>query len=407
MGKIMLPGQFNPGGIRKRLLLLALLMLCSMGLCIGCINNKDSQPADCILYENHALGFSLKLPLNWENNYMVREADHQVAFYSKKVNEKSGGGVLFTIERMTGELVTQEDMQQAPVGKQIILQGNGYTYFARMPSDVQYPPNDKALSSDYKAMAEQINNILNSAALLGNEKPKPANEGYKVVGSSFFTVEIPDNWELRAADQSPPDWPISIAGKSIGWIALIPYKSELLEDVADDNGIRAYLFDDESFREVRITLNKEYADQATMEKIKNSFKFAGGPFNVVDLQTNAEKYLAGGGKKVFGKIDGFDMKNGKPAAVRVSIMKFITDESGKEYPNGFGIEDLHKLETYPLDLGVTVAPLVAPHHNSLGFYAMPLLDENFIKNYDYKNYYYDFIFGSDGQLKIILGHYIP
>ncbi len=52
---------------------------------------------------------------------------------------------------------------------------------------------------------------------------------------------------------------------------MIPYKSELLEDSDDDNGMRAYLFDDESFREVRITLNKEYADQATMEKIKNQF----------------------------------------------------------------------------------------------------------------------------------------
>jgi hypothetical protein len=41
---------------------------------------------------------------------------------------------------MTGELITPEDMQQAPVGQQIILQGNGFTYFARMPSDVQYPP---------------------------------------------------------------------------------------------------------------------------------------------------------------------------------------------------------------------------------------------------------------------------
>jgi hypothetical protein len=40
-------------------------------------------------------------------------------------------------------------------------------------------------------------------------------------------------------------------------------------------------------------------------------------------------------------------------------------------------------------------------------YYMPLLDENFVKNYDYKNLFFDFILGNDGKLLVVLGHYIP
>ncbi|NLO21757.1 MAG: hypothetical protein GX119_07125 [Syntrophomonadaceae bacterium] len=41
-------------------------------------------------------------------------------------------------------MITKEDMEQAPVSQQIILQGNGFTYFSRMPSDVQYTSDNEA-----------------------------------------------------------------------------------------------------------------------------------------------------------------------------------------------------------------------------------------------------------------------
>lgn len=95
-------------------------------------------------------------------------------------------------------------------------------------------------------------------------------------------------------------------------------------------------------------------------------------------------------------------------AVRINVMEFLTDDPNDEYPNGFRIEDLNQIETYSLDFGVSIAPLVAPNYNTYGIYEIPILDESFIKNYEnYKNAFYNFIIGSDGQLKIVLGHYVP
>jgi len=86
-------------------------------------------------------------------------------------------------------------------------------------------------------------------------------------------------------------------------------------------------------------------------------------------------------------------------------MELQIDESA---PNGFQIRDLHQSETYSLDFGVNIAPLAAPNYNTYGAYELPILNENFIEKYaNYKDFYYDFIIASDGQLKIILAHYIP
>ena len=390
-------------------LMMAVLILGIIGLSAGCNQDTDSKTEDSIIYKNEILGFSLKFPSDWKDKYIIKESVDDISIFNKKVYENyNGAGRLLTIERVTGELITKEDMQQAPVGGQIILQGNGYTYFTIEPSDVQYPPDDKELSRDYKAMSERIPEIYHSISILGGQKPKAKNEGFKVVGSSFFTVEIPNDWELKLIEGFPLLWNIYAGNNNVGEIEFIPYKSEGTNETTTDDGMmRVYLFNDETSREMRITLNPVYADNATMEKIKNSFEFKAGPYNVVDLQYAAEQYLARGGKKVFGTIEDFQMENGKPVAVRVNVMKFLTDNPNNEYPDGFRIEDLNKIETYPLD-GVHIVPFAAPNYNTYGLYEMPLLDETFINNYkNYKHFYYDFIIGSDGQLKIVLGHYVP
>ena len=137
------------------------------------------------------------------------------------------------------------------------------------------------------------------------------------------------------------------------------------------------------------------------------FKFTGGQYNVIDLESAANIYIARGGKKVFGTIEDFEIVNGKPTAVNVNVMKFIPDGPNDNNPNSFKIEDLKQIETYSLDFGIDVAALAPPNFTSYNMYYMPRIDESFIKNYDYKNLYYDFIIGSEGQLKIVLGHYIP
>lgn len=418
-------------------LILVVLLVGTMGLCISCSktaesgeepkngvgdnhktgsesNRKTGEENDStIVYENKVLGFSLELPKEWEDRYVAEERENGVSFFSKKVYEQYNGmGLLFTIVRDIGELITEQDMQQAPQMQQILFQGNGYTYYIRWSSDVQSPMEEE-LSDDYMAMSKQVSKVAKSIRLLGVQKPKASNEGFKVVGSSFFTVEIPDNWDIKQESLSEPRWYIyDETGKGdVGAIFLVPYdfdgKSEGEYKDSDDEG-RMLLYDDETLRGASIFINIKRVDKDIVDKIKNSFRFISGPFNVVDLQTQGEQYLALGGKKVFGRIEDFEMEKGEPVAVKINVMEFIPDGAGDNNPNGFHIEDFNKIETYPLDIGTHIAPLIPPNNSNYGFYEMPLLDSSFLKKYDnYKYFYYDFIIGSDGKVKTVFGHYVP
>ncbi|MGI6712526.1 MAG: M56 family metallopeptidase [Bacillota bacterium] len=367
-----------------------------------------ANPVNTHTYKNETLGFSLEFPKDWKDRYIIKEADHNISIFCKKINEKyHESGLLFSIERQIGELITKEDIGQAPVNQEIILQGNGYTYLTRIPSDVQYPLNDKELSNEYKVLSEKISDISRSISPIGKRKPEAANKGFKVEGTSFFTVEIPKEWRLKALDDCSLCWNIYAGNSVVGSIALISYYSDV--KTLNDNILQEYLLNDQILRKVRITLESKVASQEIMKKIKNSFKFKNdSPFNIVDFESTAEEYLARGGKRIFGQIDSFKMENGNPVAVQVKILKFIPDGPKDNNPNGFHIENLNKTETYSLNSGVHIAPLIAPNYNTYGTYEMPLLDKEFIKNYsNYKDFYYDFITSKDGELQIVLGHYIP
>ena len=367
--------------------------------------NTDISIENNIIYKNENLGFSLKFPKEWEDKYSIEESENYISVFDKQIYDTGQGGLLFTINRTIGEMITQEDMDMEPVATKIILQGNGYTYFYRLPSDVNYPVNDEDLSKHYQEMSEQIDYAVQGITLLGEQRPKAANDGFKVVGSSYFTLEIPSEWDIRPLEYLAI-WDIYEGDNQVGSIWMLPYEEVKSENV-DDNAIREYLFNEETLRKMNITLIKNYADESIMDKMKISFKFTGGPFNVIDLQSTANLYIAQSCKKVFGTIDSFEIENGKPIAVTVNVMEFIPDSPNDNNPNGFRIEDLKYTETYTLEQGVNVAALAPPNYNSYEMYYMPLLDENFINNYDYKYFYFDFIVGSDGNLLVVLGHYIP
>ncbi len=418
-------------------LILVALLIGIMGLCISCSktavagddsktrtedsnktgeenNGKTGVEGDqATIYENEALGFSLELPKEWKDRYVVEEWGNSVGFFSKKVYEQYNGmGLLFTIVRDVGELITEKDTQQAPQAQQILLQGNGYTYYMRLPSDVQYPMEEE-LSDDYIAMSKQISKVAKGIELLGNQKPQASNKGFKVVGSSFFTLEIPENWDIKQELLSDFTWYIydETQKGEVGAITLVPYdfgdESEG-EYTSSYSGAQVLLYDDETLRGASIFLNPEIVKQEIIDTIKNSFSFVNGPFNIFDLQTQGKQYLAQGGKKVFGRIEDFEMENGEPVTVKINVMEFIPDGIDDNNPNGFRIEDLDKIETYPLDIGAMVVPLVPPGNNSFKLYEMPLLDSDFIKKYDnYKYFYYDFIIGSDGKVKSVFGRYVP
>lgn len=413
-------------------LIIVLLLIGVMGLCISCTQITGTKDGKGIVYENEALGFSLKLPQEWEDKYIVEESENSIEFFSKIVYEKyKGMGQLFTVVRDIGELITEQDMKQAPQPQQILLQGNGYTYYIRWPSDVQYPVDDEETSSDYIAISKQIANVTEWINLLGDQKPEASNEGFKVVGTSFFAVEIPDNWDIKANEMHQPIWYMYDGDNNVGKIELIPRhhssdfeKSFTIEDpllrkgkyeikevsssIAYIGSYNSMFFDDQLFREAEISINVEFWDQGTMEKIKNSFKFVKGPLNTVDLMTNGLQYLALGGKRVFGTIDGFEMENGEPVAVRVNTMETIlVSDYGIDRVLKASIQNLNKTETYPLDMGTKVVPLASPNNSTYGLYEMPLLDSEFTKNADnYKGIFYIFIIGSEGRVKIVLEQYL-
>jgi hypothetical protein len=188
------------------------------------------------------LSFLWSSPKIGRINIYIEETDNDFSVFSKKVYEEyEGAGRLFTIVRVVGELITEEDMKQGPIPQQIILKGNGYTYFMMRPSDVQYPADDEELSNDYKAMYEQISEIAKCISIIENQKPEAANEGFKVAGTSFFTVEIPNDWELKALEESTLRWSLYSAGDNkVGEIELIPYRSEgFREESAVENYLGA------------------------------------------------------------------------------------------------------------------------------------------------------------------------
>lgn len=389
-------------------LLVMTLLLMSI-FCVSCKRDSrdvSQQAGDGTVYERRVLGFSLKFPEDWDGRYVVKESESSVSFFSKRVHDAYPNfGRLFTIERMIGELVTEEDMQQAPVPGKIVARGNGYTYFVRFPSDVQYPPDDEELSRDYLGMYEQVSEVCGTLSLLPVAGPKPVNRGFKVVGSSFFTVEVPREWDVKASQETPLCWDVYSEGTIIGSIELVPYGTV---KAAGDSRRQEYVSSESFRRTARITLDHRYADARRMKAIRGSFKFVEGPFTVVDLLSNAQYYLALGGTKVFGKIEGFDTQDGKLVAVRVRAMRLVGEEAGGEPADRPRIEDLNEIRTYPLDFGVYIAPLVPPHYRTYGTYEIFLLDEDFIARHPgYDDFFYDFIAGRDGNLKMVLGHYVP
>ena len=154
-------------------------------------------------YKNEALGFSLNFPKEWEDKYSIEESDNYISVFDKQIYDTGQGGLLFTINRTIGEMIAQQDMNMEPVPTKIILQGNGYTYFYRLPTDVNYPVNDEKLTKHYQEMSEQIDYAVQGISLLGEQKPIAANNGFKVVGSSYFTVEIPSEWDIKQLEYLP------------------------------------------------------------------------------------------------------------------------------------------------------------------------------------------------------------
>jgi len=157
-------------------------------------------------------------------------------------------------------------------------------------------------------------------------------------------------------------------------------------------------------RRVLINVSANHADQTILDKITGSFKMVSGPYTSVDMQTAAQQYIRAGGREIFGKIAEVVLAEGNPVGLLIKEKEFILDD---EAPNRFRIETLSEVPAeYAVASGANVLPLVPPHYSSHGAYYMPPLKE-FIVNYNYKDYFYSFIAGADGEIKLILQKYVP
>lgn len=386
---------------KGKYLFLSIILISSIFLS-NCTRKTTSNPISEVLFTNSDLNFSVEIPHQWSEKYIVEGYENGVNFYS--LNNRDYGGLLCSIERLVGELITEEDIKQAPVSQKIILQANGYTYISRLPSDVEYALDNDKLKKEYDEMFEQVDLMTSSIKSLDNSRPKAKIEGYKVIGSSYFTVEIPQEWDIKITEDYALRWEIYSGENIVGDIELLPYKS-IYDVLYYETDLNKILLDDEMERKARISINDETNNIEVMQNMLLTFDFIPSHYTILDVQTAAREYLDGGGKKLFGQIEAIDMVDGEPKAITIKVKEFIT---GASLDTGFTINDLGIEEEYSLEDGVLITPLMPPNYNSFGVYGIYNMDGDFIQSYEYlDDFHYDFIIGSDGKLKIILGFYLP
>lgn len=105
--------------------------------------------------------FSLLLPANWKNNYIVKnkgkkKKDSYVFFCAKKCYEQTGEGTLFSIARYA-----DESYQELP-SYELVGMWNGIYYVAVFPTDVQFVGATKAAVKQYTKCNQSVKKVVKS-----------------------------------------------------------------------------------------------------------------------------------------------------------------------------------------------------------------------------------------------------
>ncbi len=368
--------------------------------------SSSAESSGPIIYKNEDIGISLEFPGDWKGKYLVAEEGNILRIISRNTRDadKRGyDGELFRIVRETGELITTEDIAYRYFKGKIILRGNGYTYISSIGNGYNGPwprENNPGLYDEYQEMFKKRDAVCQTARLLGNKRPVPSNTGYRVIGSSFFTAEIPADWDLKVSSDSIIRWDVYSGGSAIGTIEMVPCYGEKLP--GDAKTMREYVFDGSGdSADALITLSAEKADKTAMEKIKSAFKLVPNESTVVFLQSRANKLVAKGGEKVFGRFEGFNRENGLNISLNICLMSYVADDSAK----GYRIEDVKQLKTYPIGSMVDVVAPVKPNCMTYGPYGHSIIDAGTKNGLD-RDTYYDFII-YEGKVEMIMGRYLP
>lgn len=268
-------------------------------------------PHNTVVYTNEELGFNMDIPKSWKDKYLVENGENSIIVSHKTLGKKDEKAFLFSITRVIGELITEEDVEWSYTPQKLLGSGQGYSFILSLAEDLQYEPEDLENSKEYEEMREDINTIIHSFKIDDNlEKPKSANNGYKLIGSNFFRFEIEDNFNLKKSKSSPFIWEILNGDKDdVGDVELSLYN----EDEFQENGmITQYFRDEELKRSIRVSIKDDYVKD--MEVIKTTMEILGDNYTSLDEIYSQRQILKDGGKELVGrieaiKLDGLQVKN--------------------------------------------------------------------------------------------------
>lgn len=105
--------------------------------------------------------FSLKLPDNWKNNYIVKKSKNKkhgsyVSFYAKKCYNQTKEGFLFSIARY------KDDSYQEMPSYELVGKWNGFYYVALYPTDVQSEGATKDAKKQYSKLNKSVEKVAKS-----------------------------------------------------------------------------------------------------------------------------------------------------------------------------------------------------------------------------------------------------
>lgn len=127
-------------------------------------SSQQTNASEEITYKNDKYGFTLIFPGSWKDKYYVTEADNQIVIRHKGTWLKDKAGALFTIVIFNPKSKWDAEGKalQEEIGMKKIFEDNSQVYGFYTPTDVQYIPDDKKLSDEYKLMEDKVYDIIKS-----------------------------------------------------------------------------------------------------------------------------------------------------------------------------------------------------------------------------------------------------
>lgn len=127
---------------------------------------SPSEAPSSILYVNRELNLTMEMPLSWLGRVVIddncttddRNGGQYVTVYQKATYEQGldgPDGELFSIGRYPGHWTEDEPPVYAG-GCVLVMEAEGFTYFAITPSDVHWVESDAEIQADYADLVSQF-----------------------------------------------------------------------------------------------------------------------------------------------------------------------------------------------------------------------------------------------------------